>query len=79
MQSGSAATVIAYVAVVDDDSDVRAQAWATGSAGFFQRTNPGKDVLNAVCRAVGHKFVSPTAKNQGSIADRCASKPHSSL
>lgn len=36
-----------------DDPDVRSQAMAGGCAGYFRKTDPGKDVLDAIRRAVG--------------------------
>jgi FixJ family two-component response regulator len=36
-----------------DDPEVRAQAKASGCAGFFRKTDSGDDVLAAICRATG--------------------------
>ena len=36
-----------------DEPEVRAQAEATGCAGYFRKTDPGPEVLAAIRRAVG--------------------------
>jgi FixJ family two-component response regulator len=46
------ATPVIFV-TAHDDPDVRTQALATGCAGYFRKTDPGQEVLNAIRRAVG--------------------------
>ena len=48
--SGSATPVIFITAF--DDPEARRQALATGCAGFFDKTNSGSDVLDALRRAL---------------------------
>jgi FixJ family two-component response regulator len=45
-----------------DEPEVRAQAGASGCAGFFRKTDPGADVLAAVRRAVGLEDSHPDRK-----------------
>jgi FixJ family two-component response regulator len=46
------ATPVVFI-TAHDDPEVRAQAEASGCAGYFRKTDTGSDVLAAVSRAVG--------------------------
>lgn len=45
-------TPVIYI-TAHDDPEMRSQALATGCAGFFQKTDPGELVLEAIRRAAG--------------------------
>ena len=46
------ATPVIFIAAYDEP-EVRAQALATGGAGYFRKTDPGEQVLDAIQRAAG--------------------------
>jgi len=46
------ATPVIFIAAYDEP-EVRAQALATGGAGYFRKTDPGEQVLDAIRRAAG--------------------------
>ena len=43
----------------NDDPEVRAQAEASGCAGFFRKTDSGTDVLAAIRRVTGPEHIDP--------------------
>jgi FixJ family two-component response regulator len=46
-----------------DDPEVRSEALATGCAGFFRKTDPGQEVLDAIRRVAGLNQRKGAAKN----------------
>jgi FixJ family two-component response regulator len=46
------ATPVIFI-TAQDDPEVRAQAEASGCAGFFRKTDPGADLLSGIRRAIG--------------------------
>jgi len=51
--SGSKTPIIYITA--HDDSERRAQALATGCAGYFRKTDPGSELLGAIRRAIASR------------------------
>jgi DNA-binding NarL/FixJ family response regulator len=48
-----------------DDPAVRAQAEASGCAGYFRKTNSGTDILAAIRRAIGPEAPEGNNRREG--------------
>jgi FixJ family two-component response regulator len=61
------ATPVVFITAYDDP-EVRAQAEASGCAGYFRKTDPGADILAAIHRAISLED-SRSVHNAGKAAD----------
>jgi FixJ family two-component response regulator len=51
-------TPVIYITAYDD-TNTRAEALASGCAGFFRKTDPGQDIIAAIRRAIGSRDHAP--------------------
>ena len=61
------ATPVVFI-TAHDDPEVRAQAAASGCAGFFRKTDSGTDILAAIRRAISHED-SRSVRKDGKATD----------